>query len=85
MTEELKDVTDSLELVPVSDLEVGFVLKAAEIEIQGKEVLEQALAAYQKKLYQMIPRSKMNWDECNARLNKSLKVSSQNTLDLSTK
>lgn len=49
MTEELKDVTDSLELVPVSDLEVGFVLKAAEIEIQGKEVLEQALAAYQKK------------------------------------
>ena len=49
MTEELKDVTDSLELVPVTDLEVGFVLKAAEIEIQGKEVLEQALAAYQKK------------------------------------
>lgn len=49
MTEELKDVTDSLELVPVSDLEVGIVLKAAEIEIQGKEVLEQALAAYQKK------------------------------------
>ena len=29
MTEELKDVTDSLELVPVTDLEVGFVLKAA--------------------------------------------------------
>lgn len=49
MTEKLKDVTDSLELVPVTDLEVGFVLKAAEIEIQGKEVLEQALAAYQKK------------------------------------
>lgn len=49
MTEELKDVTDSLELVPVTDLEVGFVLKAAEIEIQGKEILEQALAAYQKK------------------------------------
>lgn len=49
MTEELKDVTDSLELIPVTDLEVGFVLKAAEIEIQGKEVLEQALAAYQKK------------------------------------
>ena len=49
MTEELKDVTDSLELVQVTDLEVGFVLKAAEIEIQGKEVLEQALAAYQKK------------------------------------
>lgn len=49
MTEELKDVTDSLELVPVTDLEVGFVLKSAEIEIQGKEVLEQALAAYQKK------------------------------------
>lgn len=49
MIEELKDVTDSLELVPVTDLEVGFVLKAAEIEIQGKEVLEQALAAYQKK------------------------------------
>lgn len=49
MTEELKDVTDSLEVVPVTDLEVGFVLKAAEIEIQGKEVLEQALAAYQKK------------------------------------
>ena len=49
MTEELKDVTDSLKLVPVTDLEVGFVLKAAEIEIQGKEVLEQALAAYQKK------------------------------------
>ena len=49
MTEELKDVTDSLEIVPVTDLEVGFVLKAAEIEIQGKEVLEQALAAYQKK------------------------------------
>lgn len=49
MVEELKDVTDSLELVPVTDLEIGFVLKAAEIEIQGKEVLEQALAAYQKK------------------------------------
>lgn len=49
MTEELKDVTDSIELIPVTDLEVGFVLKAAEIEIQGKEVLEQALAAYQKK------------------------------------
>lgn len=49
MIEELKDVTDSLELVPVTDLEIGFVLKAAEIEIQGKEVLEQALAAYQKK------------------------------------
>ena len=49
MTEELKDVTDSLELVPVTDLEVGFILKAAEIEIQGKDVLEQALAAYQKK------------------------------------
>ena len=49
MIEELKDVTDSLELVPVTDLEVGFVLKVAEIEIQGKEVLEQALAAYQKK------------------------------------
>ena len=49
MTEELKDVTDSLELVPVSELQVGFNLKAAEIEIQGKEVLEQALAAYQKK------------------------------------
>ena len=49
MVEELKDVTDSLELIPVTDLEVGFVLKAAEIEIQGKEVLEQALAAYQKK------------------------------------
>ena len=49
MVEELKDVTDSLELVPVTDLEIGFALKAAEIEIQGKEVLEQALAAYQKK------------------------------------
>ena len=49
MIEELKDVTDSLELIPVTDLEVGFVLKAAEIKIQGKEVLEQALAAYQKK------------------------------------
>lgn len=49
MTEKLKDVTDSIELIPVTDLEVGFVLKAAEIEIQGKEVLEQALAAYQKK------------------------------------
>lgn len=49
MTEELKDVTDSIELIPVTELEVGFVLKAAEIEIQGKEVLEQALAAYQKK------------------------------------
>ena len=49
MTEELKDVTDSLELVPVTDLEIGFTLKAAEIEIQGKEVLERALAAYQKK------------------------------------
>lgn len=49
MTEELKDVTDSLELVPVTDLEIGFTLKAAEIEIQGKEILEQALAAYQKK------------------------------------
>ena len=49
MTEELKDVTNSIELVPVTDLEVGFILKAAEIEIQGKEVLEQALAAYQKK------------------------------------
>ena len=50
MTEELKDVTDSIELIPVTDLEVGFVLKAAEIEIQGKEVLEQALAAYQRSL-----------------------------------
>ena len=49
MVEELKDVTDSLELVPVTDLEIGFALKAAEIEIQGKEVLEQALVAYQKK------------------------------------
>ena len=49
MVEELKDVTDSLELVPVADLEIGFTLKAAEIEIQGKEVLERALAAYQKK------------------------------------
>jgi hypothetical protein len=49
MTEELKDVTDSLELIPVTDLEIGFTLKAAEIEIQGKEVLEQALVAYQKK------------------------------------
>lgn len=49
MTEELKDVTNSIELIPVTELEVGFILKAAEIEIQGKEVLEQALAAYQKK------------------------------------
>ena len=49
MVEELKDVTDSLELIPVTDLEIGFALKAAEIEIQGKEVLEQALSAYQKK------------------------------------
>ena len=49
MTEELKDVTDSLELVPVTDLEIGFTLKAAEIEIQGKEVLEQALESYKKK------------------------------------
>lgn len=49
MTEELKDVTDSLELVPVTDLEIGFVLKAAEIKIQGKEVLEQALESYKKK------------------------------------
>ena len=49
MVEELKDVTDSLELVSVTDLEIGFVLKAAEIEIQGKEVLEQALESYKKK------------------------------------
>lgn len=49
MVEELKDVTDSLELVPVTDLEIGFTLKAAEIEIQGKEVLEQALESYKKK------------------------------------
>lgn len=49
MTEELKDVTDSLELVSVTDLEIGFVLKAAEIEIQGKEVLVQALESYKKK------------------------------------
>lgn len=49
MTEELKDVTDSLDLVPVTDLEIGFVLKAAEIKIQGKEVLEQALESYKKK------------------------------------
>ena len=49
MIEELKDVTDSLELVPVTDLEIGFTLKAAEIEIQGKEVLEQALESYKKK------------------------------------
>ena len=49
MTEELKDVTDSLELVSVTDLEIGFVLKAAEIEIQGKEVLEKALESYKKK------------------------------------
>ena len=47
--EELKDVTDSLELIPVADLEIGFTLKAAEIEIQGKEVLEQALESYKKK------------------------------------
>ena len=39
MVEELKDVTDSLELIQVADLEIGFTLKAAEIEIQGKEVL----------------------------------------------
>ena len=49
MVEELKDVTDSLEFVSVTDLEIGFVLKAAEIEIQGKEVLEQALESYKKK------------------------------------
>lgn len=49
MVEELKDATDSLELVPVTDLEIGFTLKAAEIEIQGKEVLEQALESYKKK------------------------------------
>lgn len=49
MVEELKDVTNSLELVPVTDLEIGFTLKAAEIEIQGKEVLEQALESYKKK------------------------------------
>ena len=49
MVEELKDVTDSLELVPVTDLEIGFTLKAAEIEIQGTEVLEQALESYKKK------------------------------------
>lgn len=49
MTEELKDVTDSLELVSVTDLEIGFTLKAAEIEIQGKEVLEKALESYKKK------------------------------------
>ena len=49
MVEELNDVTDSLELVPVTDLEIGFTLKAAEIEIQGKEVLEQALESYKKK------------------------------------
>ena len=49
MVEELKDVTDSLKLVPVTDLEIGFTLKAAEIEIQGKEVLEQALESYKKK------------------------------------
>lgn len=49
MVEELKDVTDSLELVPVTDLEIGFTLKAAEIEIQGKEVLEQALESYKEK------------------------------------
>lgn len=49
MVEELKDVTDSLELIPVTDLEIGFTLKAAEIEIQGKEVLEQALESYKKK------------------------------------
>lgn len=49
MVEELKDVTDSLKLVPVTDLEIGFTLKAAEIEIQGKEVLEKALESYKKK------------------------------------
>lgn len=49
MVEELKDVTDSLELVPVADLEIGFTLKAAEIEIQGKEVLEKALESYKEK------------------------------------
>lgn len=49
MVEELKDVTDSLELVPATDLEIGFTLKAAEIEIQGKEVLEKALESYKKK------------------------------------
>lgn len=49
MAEELKDVTDSIELVPVSGLNVNFQLKPAEITVEGKEVLEQALAAYQKK------------------------------------
>lgn len=38
MTEELKDVTDSLELVPVTNLEVGFVLKAAEMKQAQAEV-----------------------------------------------
>jgi hypothetical protein len=50
MAEELKDVTDSIELVPVSGLNVNFQLKPAEITVEGKEVLEQALAAYQKKI-----------------------------------
>ena len=49
MTTKTKDVTDSLELVPVTDLNFDFKLTPAKIEIEGKEVLEQALAAYQKK------------------------------------
>ena len=67
MTEELKDVTNSIELVPVTDLEVGFILKAAEIEIQGKEVLEQALAAYQKKYAGYIVTEETLSDDTNVK------------------
>lgn len=49
MTAKTKDVTDSLELIPVTDLNFDFKLTPAKIEIEGKEVLEQALTAYQKK------------------------------------
>ena len=49
MTTKTKDVTDSIELVPVTDLNFDFKLTPAKIEIEGKEVLEQALTAYQKK------------------------------------
>lgn len=49
MATKTKDVTDSLELIPVTDLNFDFKLTPAKIEIEGKEVLEQALTAYQKK------------------------------------
>lgn len=90
MVEELKDVTDSLELVPATDLEIGFTLKAAEIEIQGKEVLEKALESYKKKYNGYIVTEETLSDDIKVKdelgrvqrqIEQELKISFQNTLN----